>query len=310
MVPFSVGHVQPSSMDTKLLVKVVAVGILYLILFITFVLFYMRDQLYNFYQERTTITSKIEQAQKLEFPTLIICMNPARKLSVAEKYGFRESADLFSQAVPNSTLIQRQVAISYILHRDYEILINRQGPLQEGLNNVSTQQFYPLLPKQTLRFTLHSIKTHFNGICSIIEPEFEVKSIPFVISLEVNLNKILDPKDVPQGYFLYLTSKMSWFGIIFDLWPQEPPAKINIGFKSGNIMLRTTLSQSSYLHGREGDTLKCLEANHAKSNCSVICDYLGNLPDVPACLKFSDLDCMFRSFSMGNYFLAKIPTLS
>ena len=94
-------------MNTKLVVRAIMLGILYLILMIIFALFYMHDQLIDFFEARTTITSKIVQAKNFEFPSLIVCMNPARKMSIAEKYGFKESNDVFYQDVPNSTLEKR-----------------------------------------------------------------------------------------------------------------------------------------------------------------------------------------------------------
>ena len=109
-----------------MVVKAIMFGILYLILMIIFVLFYMHDQLKDFFEARTTITSKIVQAHQIEFPTIIICMNPARKLSKAQKYGFKESDDLFYKEVPNSTLDQRQLELGYQLNKDYEIVLNQQ----------------------------------------------------------------------------------------------------------------------------------------------------------------------------------------
>ena len=94
-------------MNTKLVVRAIMLGILYLILMIIFALFYMHDQLIDFFEARTTITSRIVQAKSFEFPSLIVCMNPARKMSIAEKYGFKESNDVFYQDVPNSTLEKR-----------------------------------------------------------------------------------------------------------------------------------------------------------------------------------------------------------
>ena len=88
-------------------------GILYLILMIIFALFYMHDQLIDFFEARTTITSKIVQAKNFEFPSLIVCMNPARKMSIAAKYGFKESNDVFYQDVPNSTLEKRYLKIFF-----------------------------------------------------------------------------------------------------------------------------------------------------------------------------------------------------
>ena len=103
-------------MNTKLVVRAIMLGILYLILMIIFALFYMHDQLIDFFEARTTITSKIVQAKNFEFPSLIVCMNPARKMSIAEKYGFKESNDVFYQDVPNSTLEKRYLIFQLFVY--------------------------------------------------------------------------------------------------------------------------------------------------------------------------------------------------
>ena len=103
-------------MNTKLVVRAIMLGILYLILMIIFALFYMHDQLIDFFEARTTITSRIVQAKSFEFPSLIVCMNPARKMSIAEKYGFKESNDVFYQDVPNSTLEKRYLIFQLFVY--------------------------------------------------------------------------------------------------------------------------------------------------------------------------------------------------
>ena len=42
---------------------------------------------------RTTITRRVETVNSLEFPTITICFDPATKLSVAKKYGFKGIAE-------------------------------------------------------------------------------------------------------------------------------------------------------------------------------------------------------------------------
>ena len=282
-----------------MVVKAIMFGILYLILMIIFVLFYMHDQLKDFFEARTTITSKIVQAHQIEFPTIIICMNPARKLSKAQKYGFKESDDLFYKEVPNSTLDQRQLELGYQLNKDYEIVLNQQL-LKEGNNNMLIGNLIPTMENSTETFSVKTINTHYDGICSKIQPEFMLTSLPFAVTLNIKMNQTLDIQDVPKDYVVYLTSKNSWFGIIYQLWPQGPPAKVKIGSKSGNTMLRATLSESKYLKGREGDTLSCLESAYDLDSCELNCDYLNNMPNLPACQTIDQLMCIFQQFSMDQ----------
>ena len=76
--------------------------------------------------------------------------------------------------------------------------------------------------------------------------------------------------------------------------------QVKIGLKSGNTMLRTTLIESKYLKGREGDTLQCLESAYDKLNCEVNCDYLNNMPNLPACQTTDQLKCIFENFSLDQ----------
>ena len=64
---------------------------------------------------RTTITRRVETVNSLEFPTITICFDPATKLSVAKKYGFKSINDKFLRDVPNVSLSKVFDEITYEL---------------------------------------------------------------------------------------------------------------------------------------------------------------------------------------------------
>ena len=65
------------------------------ILFVVFMVFFMKDQLKAFLENRSSISSRHEIEAALEFPTITICIHPATKLSAAKKYGFTTIYDKF-----------------------------------------------------------------------------------------------------------------------------------------------------------------------------------------------------------------------
>ena len=82
----------------------------------------------DFITDRTTTTSRFEEVNQLEFPTVTFCINPPQKPSVAKKFGLQSamaihhSFDYGINDIPNTTLPERIDDISYILNRDFEIL--------------------------------------------------------------------------------------------------------------------------------------------------------------------------------------------
>ena len=60
---------------------------------IVFVSFYLQDQMSDFLLRRTTVTSRIEQVNELDPPTLTICIDPPFKISLAKKYNLKVISD-------------------------------------------------------------------------------------------------------------------------------------------------------------------------------------------------------------------------
>ena len=257
----TVGVTLSYRMDKHLIIKLIGYTFLYLILSCGFVLFYMLDQLNDFIEGRTTITSKIQKVAHLEFPTLVLCMNPGRKRSVGQKYGIINSDDIFFNYFPNITMDKVQEEFGYALNKDFTIKINGQGPLEMGQNNVkSFGDGNPLFQSTMETFTILSINTHFNGLCHKIEPHFQIERIPYSLNLSISMmdNSLL-PMDQPINYDLYLISNKAYGGIIYQLWPQGSPTKTTINFDSGNTYLRFTSTKSTYIEGTD-DSTKCFES--------------------------------------------------
>ena len=293
-------HNQTKMKSNKTLAKAVVYTIIYVLLFVIFAIFYMKDQLVDFIDKRTTITSKIVTTESLEPPTLILCMNPAWKQTVAEKYGLKESKEMLVQKVSNLTTKQKFEAFGYILNQDFEVFLN-QVPLKEGQNIINPSDAFVFKNQEGERiFDVSAIRTHYDGICYKIEPKFEVKNLPWFFTLNVKTNEFLDEKDTLEDYALYLTSNNSWHGIMYQVWPQGSPTKTNIGFKSGDIRLKLTLTKSSYLKP-ELNTYECLKSTYeSDANCSLVCDYLNNFPGVPGCETSEQIQCIFDTVPMGQ----------
>ena len=120
--------------------KTIFQTIVYFILMVLFVYFYMKDQMTDYFMDRTTVTSRIEEASDLQFPTITICMHPAQKPSVAKEFDYMWFWAVFRKNINSTqTLPERFEKLSYIANHDYEIkfiYMTKWLTLQNGLNVV------------------------------------------------------------------------------------------------------------------------------------------------------------------------------
>ena len=86
----------------KRTMRTILIGVLYTILLILFVIFYMKDQMTDFTWHRTTMSTRFEVPNEIEFPTMTMCMQPGMKTSVKERYGLRENHYLFQKKFQNT----------------------------------------------------------------------------------------------------------------------------------------------------------------------------------------------------------------
>ena len=174
----------------------------------------------DFLLRRTTVTSRIEQVSELDPPTLTICIDPPFKISLAKKYNFSNQFNIFFKDYNDSTYQERFEKLSYILNQDFQINLkvidtNIESSIETTLGQVNIKN---------LSFQVFGILTKFHGRCYTIEPKFTVKNIPFEMLFSIQPNSTL-VEDYPRKYFVYLTSKDDWHGIVTNDWPQYNPTK-------------------------------------------------------------------------------------
>ena len=265
--------------------KTIFQTIVYFILMVLFVYFYMKDQMTDYFMDRTTVTSRIEEASDLQFPTITICMHPAQKPSVAKEFDYMWFWAVFRKNINSTlTLPERFEKLSYIANHDYEIkfiYMTKWLTLQNGLNVVDG-----------FEFEMEPIFTWREGICSKIIPRFQVTEIPFHFYMNISLSHHLNGSDQPTGFNMYLTSNATWNGIVGGQWPQYHPVKQYVNFKENYHEFKLgKITKWSFKEGTES-MKKCHEKLAMKNNCTRKCNILSE-DDLPPCQTQSDQNCKF-----------------
>ena len=268
-------------LTTKNLLKTLTEGFIYVLLFVSFIYFYMRDQMSDYFAGRTTITSRFAEADVLEFPTITICLRPGSKPSVGKDYGFDRLHHIFKKEVENSTMFERFEKLSYKMNRDFEMHINwHPDKLELGTN---ARNFYQV-------FEVEPIRTEHHGTCYKIQPTFEVTKVPVYFHLRVTLSPNLLEMDKPQGFDLFLTSNVSWHGTTYELWPQFQPTKISTNFKDDQVGYRWNVVEINFRNGTT-NYKKCQDETIKNANCSIKC-YMHSYGSLPPCENLKDFKCM------------------
>ena len=107
----------------KWVAQVIFQVLIYLGFIAIFITFYMKDQLTDFFQGRTTTSSKFVEVEAYQIPTMIFCLNPGTKATVADKhYNLSNVFDVFSYIETFSEVFED---ISYILTKAHCLKITR-----------------------------------------------------------------------------------------------------------------------------------------------------------------------------------------
>ena len=249
--------------------KIVARVFIYGFLVIFFFAFYFLDQMSDFLKQRTTITNRLEPVDKLEPPTITICVDPPFKVSVANRFNITNQFDIFLRENSNFQSYQERFdKLSYVLNQDYQISLkiydhmNETSPVQltEGKAEIENKPF-----------EVFRILAQFHGQCYSIQPNFSVKNVPFEMLFTIHPNTALDERDYPRKFYVYLTSNDSWYGIVNNNWPQYKPARVEIEPNSFNwfsIKAKELLSRN----GTESTEL-CWKKHVPEFKCDFKCHY-------------------------------------
>ena len=154
--------------------KYIVNGILFVVLFILFLVFYLHGQTDQFLKGSSTFASRKAKVHNYEMPVLVLCLEPSYKTSV---YGNR-STDLVHNfqyefsSNKDQSLAKVLESASYRLNEDIMIewkMLNKNVTYQLKLGNNSYGNFM---------FEVHQIYTAFYGSCFVLESTVNPKPKP------------------------------------------------------------------------------------------------------------------------------------
>ena len=277
-------------------IKILIGSILYFALLGFYISFFLLDQVSNYLIGRSTVANQIQIVEKLEYPTLTLCMNPATKLSVSQKYGFTNMYDKFEKDTNGTSLTERYDNLSYILNQDFEILDSARHKMVQGVNEVIRHK----ARFGTLNFDLEPIRTYHFGTCWKLQPMFEITKAPVRFRLTITLSDSLDSIDRPKAVVIHVTSNKTWVGITDSVWPQFKPLSEMVSFEQEYTQLKFSTTKKLFQDGVE-DNQECLNRLlKNKTNCDTKCNLLtfGNLPPCPT---VEALKCMWTDLADPKY---------
>ena len=273
--------------------------LIYSVLLKFFLTCFMKEQMENYLSGRSTVTQWYETPDRLQFPTVTICFEPATKLSVAQKYEFETIHEKFFKTVPNTLLTHVFDNMTYQINRDFRIITeggelnNTSIELKEGLNDV-----------RGLQFDLAKLRTYHFGTCYKLEPKFDIvkskQSFAFF-----SFRTILNPTDVdvdkPKSLVLHFTSNQTWIGLMMTTWPQVNPETEIIDFRKEYTRLTPKVIEKRFNEGVE-DGQKCLKAFFETQNCPSMCHLLSfDEPNIPACKTTKEQYCISQNWTHPRF---------
>ena len=85
----------------KLICKTIFKVTLFILLLVLFVNYYMWDEMSDYLLKRTTLSTRFEDTEASDFPTITLCMSSGLKRSVARKFGVAFTSDIYNENIFN-----------------------------------------------------------------------------------------------------------------------------------------------------------------------------------------------------------------
>ena len=132
--------------------------ILYLILLILYIKFYLIDEVLNFMQGGTTLSSRTEKVEILEAPYLTLCFQPSFKPSMLQKHGLPNDTGSFKQLYNALEEMDMEMYenLSYAYKKDFGIKLEL---IKEGTINEN----------KPIDFEIQKVITSRSGLCHLIK---------------------------------------------------------------------------------------------------------------------------------------------
>ena len=273
--------------EKRILCKILFRITLFSLLMVLFVAFYMQDEMSDYLLHRTTISTRFEEKDTTEFPTITVCMRNGVKASVAKKFGLALNVQLlYDESVLKTSklenLTKARNQLSYMLNRDFDIQVSGKS-LKTGKNIMGGGYELEVEPIHTLH-SLTCYKLQVNNSEEKVPVEFRMKFMQTVEKLE----------DRSKGVDLLLTSNDTWIGNTQHIWPQFKPTMIYVPFDSGLHGMKITVVEHRFDSG-VNDTKKCVTDVLSRVNCPFKCSALP-YNYFPPCRFTNESSCMLTQF--------------
>ena len=253
-------------------IKVLAKTVFYLFLLVFFCIFFFIDQMSDFFQRRTTISSRMEEVKILEPPMFTICLDPPFKSSKYLGYKLNTPADILFNDFPNETIGQRFDKVSFHMGTDFHLSYNIEL-------NVESDWRHRQLLKNDKYFEVLPIQTFYHGTCTKIQPRFSIISVPFILWFHLNLDSSLVRIDDPSKFIIYLTSNNTWQGISTLAFHRTTPSKVELDLRSRHKYMAQAIE---YIFDQGLDNSEdCWKTHIENSNCTM-CQFM-SVANVPMC---------------------------
>ena len=242
--------------------------IVYIGIFVAFSVLYLKSYLSVYLEHSTTFNSKYTEVEKLEYPTLIICVRDGYKPKEMKIHNFSSIYDIyeFDYKSTNMTVNELIKMLSYHEGVDYDINLN-----------------------SAIGFQTDTIMTFGHGVCQKLQPREELAVYERVsIDLKWNLED-----EVAKDFVIYLVSNASWHGICDETLPYFQPSKFNLDLANPQ-RLQVPISTTIYEYMNGNDFEKCVKEVIDGLKCMVKCRpfYLHSALSLPHCNKPEDHRCV------------------
>ena len=285
--------------------KLLVLGFLFLVLLGLYLKFYFFEEVNQYTKDATTFSSIFEKRQKLDMPTVVLCMRPSVLPSMKEQFDYQQFFEIkYEEELRESNQSVWEIAekISYKLNRDYILQLRGDAfdditsNLDQGVNVVNGVKI-EVLEIATSRHGMCQV-IHFNGTATINQ------STP--LSLTIKFDKNMPVEDIPTQVDVMVTSEDGWYGILFDDWPLFQVTKFTFDVQpQTNTLwfLKFGLVEQKFRYGQSNIT-QCLDRMFADNNCSTKCvpllyNFLSS--DLPICHNIEDYRCIIKDHGKERF---------
>ena len=175
--------------------KLLVLGFLFLVLLGLYLKFYFFEEVNQYTKDATTFSSIFEKRQKLDMPTVVLCMRPSVLPSMKEQFDYQQFFEIkYEEELRESNQSVWEIAekISYKLNRDYILQLRGDAfdditsNLDQGVNVVNGVKI-EVLEIATSRHGMCQV-IHFNGTATINQSQ--------PLSLTIKFGKNMPDKDI------------------------------------------------------------------------------------------------------------------